>query len=341
MKIAANQVSSFINRPPSHLRAVLLYGPNQGLSRDHSKRLINAHLGTADATSAITELSASVVKQDPARLVDEVQSLSLLGDRRVIIIRDAEDFLTPACEQALTVAGNFWLLLASELGPKSSLRKLFEQHENAAALASYADDSRSLRAVVQEHLQQAKKSIAPDALADLLAALPSDRGLVLQEINKLLLYSAAATVIDGTMVAACLTGRDDASLDDLCYATFDGDARSLIMTMQDAPKQLGAITIIRALLRHTQRLRYVKALATTMPLAEALNKLQPPPFFKVAARFQTQAQRWSLERLHDTNAQLWQAEKDCKSSGANAPLICERAVLKIAAQAHSFMTRAA
>ena len=84
----------------------------------------------------IAELTPARLKEDPARLADEAAAIALTGGRRAVVVRDASDGVTGAVSGFLAdPKGDALVVLeGGELGPRSSLRKLFEGADNAAAL---------------------------------------------------------------------------------------------------------------------------------------------------------------------------------------------------------------
>jgi DNA polymerase-3 subunit delta len=94
MKIPANRLAEFLRRPPPEMRGALLYGPDAGLVRERADLLTAAICGNLKDPFRISELSASILAADTARLADEVAAMSLVGGRRVVRIRDAGEAVT-------------------------------------------------------------------------------------------------------------------------------------------------------------------------------------------------------------------------------------------------------
>ncbi len=95
MKISVARSEAFLRSPGSEVRAVLLYGPNAGLVRERADRLAAAIAPPGDPFRT-SELSPDDLKNDPARLNDEAQALSLGGGRRVVRLRGATDAVAKA-----------------------------------------------------------------------------------------------------------------------------------------------------------------------------------------------------------------------------------------------------
>ena len=156
----------FAAKPPSHIKAALVFGPDQGLVRERAQALAKSVVADLSDPFRVAELSDGVLESDPARLFDEAQALSMIGGRRVIRVRGAgnsqgalfERFLGENAGDALVVVE------AGDLAKSSSLRSTFEEAGNAAAIACYRDTERELEELVRAQLPEIGLAIEPAAL---------------------------------------------------------------------------------------------------------------------------------------------------------------------------------
>jgi len=331
MKLAANRVEAFLKAPD--VPAVLIYGPDAGLVKERLNLLTKSVVADPSDPFNVVDLTMSVLKEDPARLSDEMAALSMMGGRRVVRVRDAGDSLSGPLQSWLNnPLGEALLLIeAGELTPRSALRKLAESEAKLAALPCYADEGGGLAAVISESLRQHGLSADPDALGWLAEHLGGDRLQTRSEINKLALYlgdQKRVTIAD----AVAVTG-DSAALDqdDLAMAIAEGDQNSAQRTLDRLLNEgVSPITVIRGLQRHFTRLHQAAALMREGRNAEsAVAALRPPPHFRVAGRLKGQLGRWQADKLATALDLLLTAELDCKTTGLPAPQICGRAVLQL------------
>src|SRR3546814_7305893 len=99
----------------------------------------------------------------------------------------SSDLLKDFLEQSPGEA--FVVVEADDLPVRSALRKLFEADRNAAALACYHDDARSLETVVRAFFSEAGVGISREAVAFLASQLGGDRELTRRELEKVLLFA--------------------------------------------------------------------------------------------------------------------------------------------------------
>jgi DNA polymerase-3 subunit delta len=338
MKINASAAEQFVRDPAPECAAVLVYGPDGGLVRERARKIAATVVDDLSDPFRVTELTAGSVREDPARLADEASSLSLIGGRRVVRLREAGDATATVLEGILETVSPADVLVvveAGDLGPRSKLRKLFEGAAGAAALPCYADDARSLGTVIRETLGQAGLDATPDAMAYLADHLGSDRMLTRMELEKLTTYAFGKGEVTLEDAEAVVGDGAASTLDDIVFATADGDMAGLDRFYQRAIDEgVNTIAIVRAVQRHFQRLhRAAGDVSAGLAPDQAIKKLRPPVFFKRAGQFRAELQTWDFGRLGDVLDALTDAEVACKSTGVPAVASCRRTLLAIAGRA--------
>ena len=338
MKIPTAETERFIREPDPALIAVLVYGPDQGLVRERARKIVSSVVEDLADPFRVTELTAAVLLDDPVRLSDEVGALSLTGGRRVVRLGDAGDATTKTLDGVLSTASANDVLVvveAGDLGPRSKLRKLFEDSGTAAALACYADDVRALGEVIRETLSQAGLTATPDAISYLSDHLGSDRMISRMELEKLATYAFGAGEVTLEDAEAVVGDGAVNSIDDIVYSTSEGNIFNLDRALQRVfDEGINSVAVVRAAQRHFQRLhRAAGAVAAGNSTDQAMKALRPPVFFKRAASFQRQLQAWNVSRLAGALKALTDAEIACKTTGIPAEASCRRTLLGICYQA--------
>jgi DNA polymerase-3 subunit delta len=339
MKIPPARAEAFLAKPDEACLGVLLYGPDSGLVRERARALTQLITGSPDDPFLITELSAGDLREDPARLADEATALSLGGGRRAVRLRGAGDGSTKAVAGALELLTggdgpppSLVIVEAGELGPRSSLRRLFEGEDGAAAIACYLDQGGGLERVIEETLAQHGLKAGPDIFGWLARVLGADRGITLSELEKLALYCGPSGTVTLEDCRAVVGDGAAHELDDAVYAAGGGDAEGLDRALARA-FQGGAspVSVLRAAQRHIQRLHLVAGkVAAGTPMDAAIKGLRPPVFFKQADRFRAQARTWNPDRLATALDLLTEAELGAKTTGHPDRLICQRVLMQIA-----------
>jgi DNA polymerase III subunit delta len=334
VKLPPNRLSEFFRKPSGEFRAVLFYGPDTGLVRERADRTTAAICPDLKDPFRIAELSGPALATDPARLSDEVASLSLVGGRRVIRIRDAGDGLTTLLGAVLASSKGDSLIVveAGDLAARSSLRKLCEAARDVAASACYADSSRDVAEIVRDTLRSHGVTASGEAVTYLVAHLGSDRLVTRSELEKLALYAGDGGHVELADALACIGDSTALSLDDVIFAAADGDAvrleGSLLRCLQEGQSAVG---ILRAMMRHFQRLHLAAArIAAGASADDALRAVRPPVFFKQQERFKAQLAAWPPRRAAAALDSLTRAELNSKRAVLPQETVLREALFSIA-----------
>lgn len=336
MKIPFRQVESFVKAPDKAAKAILVYGPDDGLMRERAKTIGLTVVKDINDPFNVAALSSDLIADDPARLNDEAFAMSMMGGERLIRIENASDKITTLLKDYLANPNPSALIIleAGELGPRSSLRKLCETAKNAAALPCYVDDERDLARIIRDTLQEANIRIEADAVGWLAANISGNRQKARSELEKIIIYKGGeANAVSLKDVQACCGEAGAQGLDDLVYNVGGHQPDKALRTYNQLLEEgVSFIAIVRALQNHFRRLHMIRARTDKgEPLEEAMRFLQPPVFFKQEPAFKTQAGRWNLRSLDKVLTRLADLEAACKRTHAPADTLCAQAVLAISA----------
>lgn len=334
MKLTWKDIEPFVKKPDAKARAILIYGPDDGLVKERSAAIGKSVVEDLNDPFNVAVLSADGLSDDPARLNDEANAMSMMGGSRLIRIEDSTDKLTVLLKDYLADPSrdNLVVLEAGELGPRSSLRALFEKSPNAAAVPCYVDDEKGVGNLIRQTLSAGGYSIQADASAWLAQNIAGDRLRVRAEIDKLMIYmgDVSKTVKLEDAMAACGEAGDQ-SMDDLLYAIGAGRTEAALKAYT---KLLGEgvamISILRSLQGHFRKLHYIKSLMNDGAGAdEAMKKLQPPIFFKNIEPFKAQLRKWGDDRLLSILGRLNQVEAQSKQTGTPVETLGSQVILSL------------
>jgi DNA polymerase-3 subunit delta len=262
--------------------------------------------------------------------------LALTGGRRVVRVRDAGEKLTDSVKQALDGKGQALLILeAPGLNSRAKLRALVEKAADAAAIACYPEEGRSLQATIRQVLTERGVSIEPEALDYLTGQLGADQAQTRQELEKLALYVGANGKVDLAAAEACVGEAASLSLEDALFAATAGDRsgadRALRVALAEGVTGVG---IIRAALMHLQRLHRARlAVARGASSQQAAKEVRPPVFFRRLPEFSRALSAWSVEGLERAMNSILSAELACKRTGSPAELIGANVIRALSAHA--------
>ena len=219
----AHEVDGFIRRPDPGYRALLVYGPDRGLVSERAAALSKSVNVDLSDDFNVVRLDSSDLKEDPARLLDEINAIALFGGDRLIWLRGAGNdkaVVDAVTAMAADPPGDTTLIIeAGDLKKGSSLRKAAEAGKASIALPCYGDDGRTINALIDEELGQAGLKISPAARQHLLENLGGDRLASRGELTKLALYCHGRDEVTEEDVRAICGDASSLSIDeavDLC-----------------------------------------------------------------------------------------------------------------------------
>ncbi|HEY4344840.1 MAG TPA: DNA polymerase III subunit delta, partial [Parvibaculum sp.] len=317
---------------------------DSGLIRERMNALSRSVVDDLSDPFRVSDLTDGDLRQDPARLADEAASIAMLGGRRIVRVRGAGDTVAKVFEGFLADPKGDALIIVEggELGPRSSLRKLFEENASAAAIPCYADDAATLEDTIRKRLARDGLTPEPAALQYLTSHLGSDRGVTLNELEKLALYMGPKTSDEKQSVTladvrACVGDNADSSMGDVVDAATGGDLPALDIALARARSaDLSPIALLNALSRHLIQLHLALAeIESGTPADAALRTIRPPVHFSRAGALRRQLGLWNRRRLDRALTLVAEADTQCKTTGLPENAICGQTLLRIAQAARA------
>lgn len=337
MKLGWKDIEPFVKKPDPKARAILVYGPDDGLVKERAMAMGKATVADINDPFNVSVLTGDILSEDSARLSDEANAMSLMGGTRLVRVEGASDKHTTIFKEYLSNPSreNLVVIEAGDLGKNSSLRGLFEKSDAAAAVPCYVDDARGVSNLIRQTLSENGYTISSDAMTWLAANIAGDRLRVRMEIDKLMIYMGAQSKnisLDDAHAACGEAG--DQSLDDLIYAIGGGRVEPALRAYNKLVDEgVAVVTILRSLQSHYRRLHYTKSLMKDgLDVETAMKKLQPAVFFKFSDSFKSQLRKWPEAKLLNFMQRLSSVEAQTKQTGTPVETLCSQVILSLAAQ---------
>jgi DNA polymerase-3 subunit delta len=318
MKFYSNQVTDVASGiEKATIAATLLYGPDRGLidySASHITKILNLPKRTISYADIVFD-----------ELKSELNNISLFGTKEIIHLTNISTF--DAKLKDLVKAENHHILIitADELTPSSALRKTFETEKNLAAIACYHDDATSVEKLARKYCADAQKRISADALKYLSHSLYGDRYIIINEIEKLLIYASDKEEITIEDVIAVISGSTTPEPDMLCIYFFKNDKKLYLEELNKLlDENISAVWIVRALIRYSINVYItLQKMSEGADLDEAAGSITPPIFFKNMPDFKRIVGKFDTTKILRLMERLYKAEVGLKSSGIGERFVCE------------------
>jgi DNA polymerase-3 subunit delta len=316
MKILAKTIDKFIASSINNVDSVLLYGSDYGLAHERKKNIINNILGKSFNDLNYVALDANQIKKDEQILENEINSISLFQERKLIIVDNCPTNFGKIVEKALKnkKSDNFVVFVAGELPPSSSLRKLFESLDNLAALPCYIDDKFSVMNLLKDSFKD--KNINNEVIDYIASNISGDRLLIRNEIKKLKIFFHDKREINYDDVVNLLFTNIDADYQNFANEFMNKNySKAILICDELIASGEQEITLIRVLSNYVHRVYNVKInMEYGQNFAEAIKSLKPPIFFKQKDYLAFHLNNWNISSLKSLLVKIDNLEKSIKTN---------------------------
>jgi DNA polymerase-3 subunit delta len=209
-------------------RAALIYGPDAGLVAERAAALADMFAGKRKDATEFVRLDERDLAEDPALIEVELRTVPMFAERKVVRVTASSRLDVPSLKTLLEAQlANALIVEAGVLRPDSALRKLFEAHPTAAAIASYADED-SISDLIDAELHKADLAIDNDARAHLMTRLGADQALSRAEVVKLALFAAGSGRIEHADIDAIVGDSAEIAVETFVYEVSGGNTREAV-----------------------------------------------------------------------------------------------------------------
>jgi DNA polymerase-3 subunit delta len=333
--VKASDVEARIARVDPRTVIYLVYGPDSGLVSERAKALADKAVDDPADPFQMVKLAGEDVAADPQRLIDEANTIGLFGGRRVIWVKATSRSLAPAVAPVLAAppANTLIVLEAGDLNRTSPLRSLCEKSPAALALPCYADEGRTLTALVNDMLAKDGLGIDREALETLLTLLGADRLATRNEVGKLALYARGRQTITLDDVEAVVGDVSSLTSDAALDAAFAGD----LGAFDNAFARLRAEavdpgTLMNAALRHALMLLRARFAIETGATVEEQSKTMRVNFRREDA-VKRQLRAWTSARLLGVIRACGDAVAEARKQPSLAAQVAHRTLIDFARSA--------
>jgi DNA polymerase-3 subunit delta len=321
MKAAKASLAAALDRPASHVRFYLFYGPDDAGSRALAMRLLKG-LGNAEKFIVM----GGAVKGDPASLADEAGAMALFGGARALWIEPAGEEIVDGVGALLDAAASesAVIAIAGALRKTSGLLKLAEAHPAALAHCSYVPEGRDMERVIADLAGAVGLRLSSDVAQRVAAAANGNQAIAASELEKFALYLGAEPSAPQTLdhdaldlLSADAAEADFLKLGDLALAGRMDALLSELGRLPSGGKE--AIPIVRALQRRLLMMAPLRARAERGESIDGvMASMGKSLFWKDKALLQTLLSRWSSPRIAEAATRAQALERQLMLSDAPA-----------------------
>ena len=336
MKIQNYKIDQFCTNLMPEIPAILIYGQDYGLISERSNSIINSFFQNTNNNNLpynIIDFECNNIISKPEILKTEAQSISLLNNKKIIRIKDANDSLDNVMEEYLLTPPHscLLLLLSENLSPRSKIRKFFELHKYAVIIPCYSDEKKNILTIIETMLKKEKIDIDSNGKQLLANYLGIDRLVTKMEIEKAIIYAGKDKILTHEDISSFLSDQTAISIDELYDLSLLGDIKNAYRVLNRIQNEgITAIQILRSFIRQLQYLYSIKNnISINKNINHVIDNFKPPIYFKRKNNFKSHAEKWSCTKIQKALKILESAEISCKQPKSNQDIIAKHTILSI------------
>ena len=338
MLIKENLLIQKFKEQKTQYSPILIYGPNEGLVRENFLKIREIY--NQNNTQEIS-FTGKLINDQPEALIDEIRTVSMFNDQKIIIIDQPIDKNIELFDEAFSALPDHTLIivLASNLTKTSKIRKFFENSEQYFSCANYEDDFRSNSQQIQNLEKSINKTLNRDIKNYLNQNLSSDRMISKNEIEKIiLLYAENNQIPELENIKLIFNDNPDLGLNKISQLAFSGQPKKVSINLNKIfAEGVSPVAIIRVMLNYVLRIQTTQiALKKTNDFDSAIKSLKPPVFWKDKDNFKLHCKKWPINQTILNFNLLVDTELNCKSDYNLTNILCERALINIAVRGQKY-----
>lgn len=262
MKIPPSQIEPYINRiVQEKIAGCLLFGPEAALANYRFNLIAKKIVPDLADPFLVANISKEKLSDDKAILGDEFFSYSMLGGRKLILIRDSD----AAAGVALKIlfadsdyakkSENFILIQAGDLDKSSVLRKICEDNLHFATIACYEDNEQVIKRFIADELAKNKVRFNAEVINFLFEKFGRNRQIILSELEKILVFLGEEKNLNIALAEKLTASESEISanefVDNFVTQKF---AEALLSAEKLFREGFEAVTLVRFLANYFQKL---------------------------------------------------------------------------------------
>lgn len=333
MNYKQTDIAKYLKSPDPAIKCVVIYGTNEGMITDYARQFAQTVCADLNDAFQAATLNMDALEKDAGLLFGEYNSRSLMGGRRVVTIKDANNNLTAHLKTLFADSQSDTLLIicSNSLNTKSSLVTLAKERSDFALISCYEDREQDIFSFTKDFLVKKGITINTNAMQLLCSRLSNDRKVSLGELEKLVTYLDTRRNIEPDDIQAAISDTSNSSQEDLCYFTAKGNIEKALESYQELLHEgENPVSMVRTLTYHFQKLlACIAQMEKGQSADNVVSSLRPPVMFFRKADMVLQLRIWKRASVLDVLELLYNCERSCKTTNLPAEEILSFTIMQI------------
>ena len=296
---------------------ILFHGKNEGSKIEGIEKITK-------------KLEKNIINYDEKHVIDNTEDFlenilnkSLFESEKVILINRCTDKIVKIFEDLTNrnISDIIFILVSEVLEKKSKLRNLFEKSKSKlVSIAFYPDNFDTLLKIAHQTLREKNISLSNECVSILVNKCASDRKNLLDEIEKIELYSKDKKKISNEEVFKLINLTENHSINELLNNCLTKNQKKLFDILNNNIfSNEDYIIITRSLLKKAKNLLgLVNSYGLNKDIEATINNAKPAIFWKEKNITKDQIKLWSAKELKNLIAETNNIEYQIKKNSYNA-----------------------
>ena len=301
----------------TNTKFLLLHGKNEGYKKEEIGKISE-------------RLKRKIISYDEKQIIDNTVEFfennlnkSLFDNEKIIVINRCTDKITVVIEELITknIDDTLFILNSEALEKKSKLRNFFEKSKaGLVSIAFYPDNFDTLFKIARRSLKEKKILISSECVSILINKCANDRKNLLNEIEKIDLYSRDKKKINNEEIFNLINLSENHSINELINSCLVKNQKKLFTILNsNIFSNEDCIVIIRTLLKKTKSLlNLVVQFHLNKDINETIDNAKPPIFWKEKNIIKDQINLWSIKTLKNLIIEINDVEYNIKRNSVNS-----------------------
>ena len=296
-------------------KTFLFYGKNEGLKKEALSILINNK-------NNISSYEEKEILDNENNFIENVLSKSLFDPQKFIVIKRSTDKLFKIIESlnSKNLDDTVIIINSDNLEKKSKLRSFFEKDKKLVCVPFYPDNDQTLSKLVYNFLRDKKISISPSNISLIVNKCSGDRGILLNELQKIEYFGKNGKKIDSQNISKLINLNENHSISELIDNCLAKNRKKTINILNENNfSNEDCIMIIRSFIIKAKKLLVLsKTFEINKNIDLTISSVKPPIFWKEKEITKQQIYKWKSKNIKQLIYALSEIELQIKKNINNS-----------------------
>jgi DNA polymerase-3 subunit delta len=296
-------------------KLILLYGKNEGLKNETINVLLK------NRAKALNYDEKEILDNEDY-FIENILSKSLFEPQKIAIIKRATDKILRIIEflHLKNIQDTTIILNSDNLEKKSKIRSFFEKDKRLVCVPFYPDNDQTLSKLTYNFLRDKKISISPSNINLILNKCNGDRGILINELQKIEYFSKNGKLINSENVSKLINLSENHSISQLIDNCLAKNKKKIITILNENNfSNEDCIMIIRSfIIKAKKLLNLSKVFETNKNIDLTISSAKPPIFWKEKEITKQQILEWNSKKIKQLIYSLSETELQIKKNMNNS-----------------------